>query len=89
MSDKSSNRKYLIWLWTLFSIPFIAIIVIFILISRDKLGTMPSFEELENPEYSLAAEVYSSDGVLLGKSVSRTVHGQILMKYRLTLSMRL
>lgn len=67
MSDKSSNRKYLIWLWTLFSIPFIAIIVIFILISRDKLGTMPSFEELENPEYSLAAEVYSSDGVLLGK----------------------
>ena len=67
MSDKSSNRKYLIWLWTLFSIPFIAIIVIFILISRDKLGTVPSFEELENPEYSLAAEVYSSDGVLLGK----------------------
>jgi penicillin-binding protein 1A len=67
MSEKSSNRKYLIWLWTLFSIPFIAIIVIFILISRDKLGTMPSFEELENPEYSLAAEVYSSDGVLLGK----------------------
>ncbi|MGI5914229.1 MAG: transglycosylase domain-containing protein [Bacteroidales bacterium] len=67
MSDKSSNRKYLIWLWTLFSIPFIAMIVIFILISRDKLGTMPSFEELENPEYSLAAEVYSSDGVLLGK----------------------
>jgi penicillin-binding protein 1A len=67
MNDKSRNRKYLIWLWTLFSIPFIAIIVIFILISKDKLGTMPSFEELENPEYSLAAEVYSSDGVLLGK----------------------
>ena len=28
---------------------------------------MPSFEELENPEYNLAAEVISSDGVLLGK----------------------
>ena len=28
---------------------------------------MPSFTELENPEYNLAAEVYSSDEVLLGK----------------------
>ena len=28
---------------------------------------MPSFSELENPEYNLAAEVYSEDGVLLGK----------------------
>jgi len=28
---------------------------------------MPSFDELENPEYYLAAEVYSEDGVLLGK----------------------
>ncbi len=67
MTDKSSNRKYLILLWTLFAIPFIAVISIFILISREKLGPMPTFEELENPEYSLAAEVYSSDGVLLGK----------------------
>ncbi len=28
---------------------------------------MPSFSELENPEYYLAAEVYSEDEVLLGK----------------------
>ena len=28
---------------------------------------MPSFTELENPEYNLAAEVYAEDGVLLGK----------------------
>ena len=28
---------------------------------------MPSFSELENPEYNLAAEVYSEDGILLGK----------------------
>jgi len=27
---------------------------------------MPSFEELENPESSLASEIYSDDGVLLG-----------------------
>jgi penicillin-binding protein 1A len=35
--------------------------------SKEKLGPMPTFEELENPENSLAAEVYSDDGVLLGK----------------------
>ncbi len=28
---------------------------------------MPSFEELENPDNNLAAEVYSSDGELFGK----------------------
>ena len=28
---------------------------------------MPSFRQLENPEYYLAAEVFSEDGVLLGK----------------------
>ena len=67
MKGKSSNRKYLIWFWTLFSIPFVIVIILFILISKGKLGPMPSFSELENPEYNLAAEVYSEDGVLLGK----------------------
>lgn len=43
------------------------VITLFILISKEKLGPMPSFEELENPEYYLAAEVISEDGVLLGK----------------------
>jgi penicillin-binding protein 1A len=60
-------RKYLIWFWTLFIIPCLGVIILFVLISREKLGPMPSFEELENPEYFLAAEVYSEDGILLGK----------------------
>jgi len=30
---------------------------------------MPSFAELENPEYYLAAQVLSEDGVLLARSV--------------------
>ena len=67
MKGDISNRKYLIGFWTLFSLPFIIIIVLFILISAEKLGTMPTFDELENPEYNLAAEVYSEDGILLGK----------------------
>jgi len=67
MKGDSSSRKYLIWFWTLFSIPFLIVVILFILISNGKLGPMPSFSELENPEYNLAAEVYSEDGVLLGK----------------------
>jgi penicillin-binding protein 1A len=67
MVGKTNDRKYLIWFWALFISPFILIIMIFILISREKLGPMPSFSQLENPEYYLAAEVYSEDEVLLGK----------------------
>lgn len=67
MKDSSTNRKYLIWFWSLFSLPFVLIVVLFVLISTEKLGRMPSFSELENPEYNLAAEVFSEDVVLLGK----------------------
>ncbi|MDY0098552.1 MAG: transglycosylase domain-containing protein [Bacteroidales bacterium] len=67
MKDSNDSRKYLIWFWSLFTLPFIFIIVLFVLISLEKLGRMPSFSELENPEYNLAAEVYSEDAVLLGK----------------------
>ncbi len=67
MKGFTDNTKYLIWFWTIFVLPFALVILLFILISREKLGPMPSFRELENPEYWLAAEVYSEDGVLLGK----------------------
>jgi penicillin-binding protein 1A len=67
MEDNTNNKKFIIWFWSLFSLPFVVVITLFILISREKLGPMPSFKELENPEYYLAAEVYSEDGVLLGK----------------------
>ncbi len=67
MKGNSSNRKYLIWFWVLFIFPMAVVITLFILISKEKLGPMPSFRELENPEYYLASQVYSEDGVLLGK----------------------
>jgi penicillin-binding protein 1A len=67
MKGNTNNNKYLIWFWSLFVFPFIIIIILFVLISRGKLGPMPSFVELENPEYYLAAQVISEDGVLLGK----------------------
>lgn len=67
MKGNSDNRKYIIWFWIIYSIPFAVVIALFILVSNEKLGPMPSFDELENPEYFLAAEVYSEDEVLIGK----------------------
>lgn len=66
-ADKTTTNKYLIWFWVLFAIPFIIMVLIFFLISKEVMGPMPTFAELENPENKLAAEVYSEDGVLLGK----------------------
>ncbi|HDJ33173.1 MAG TPA: penicillin-binding protein [Bacteroidetes bacterium] len=66
-NDKRKIRKYLIICWSVFAAPFLILALLFILISSEVFGPMPSFEELENPESNLAAEVYSADGVLLGK----------------------
>jgi penicillin-binding protein 1A len=67
MAGNTNNKKYLIWFWALFIFPFALVITLFILISKEKLGPMPTFTDLENPEYYLATEVISEDGVLLGK----------------------
>ena len=63
---KFTTKTYIRLFWALVLIPIITIILLFILISSEKLGEMPSFRELENPENNLASEIYSSDGVLVG-----------------------
>jgi penicillin-binding protein 1A len=63
---KRQRIIYLIVLWALYSIPYIVVILLFILLSKGKLGYVPSFKDLENPENSLASEVYTEDGELLG-----------------------
>jgi penicillin-binding protein 1A len=67
MKGKTPHRKYLILFWILFALPFAFVTFLFIMISKEKLGPMPSFTDLENPKNKLAAEVYSEDGILLGK----------------------
>jgi penicillin-binding protein 1A len=66
MEGNKKDRKYILWFWALFSLPFVTAMLIFILISAEKLGPMPSFSQLENPEYYLGSEVYSEDEVLFG-----------------------
>ncbi len=60
-------RKYLWILWGVFVLGIVSVTILFTLISQGKLGFMPSFEELENPEINLATQVISEDGVTLGK----------------------
>lgn len=52
--------------WILFASLVLLTILFFVAISLEMFGEMPSFAELENPQNSLATEVISSDGKLLG-----------------------
>jgi len=53
--------------WKLFFYGLGVMILFFVLASWGFFGSMPSFEDLENPESNLATEIISSDGVTIGK----------------------
>ena len=53
--------------WKLFFYSLGIFIFFFFLASWGFFGSMPSFEDLENPESNLATEIISSDGVTIGK----------------------
>ncbi len=59
---KFTTKFYIRLFWALISIPNTNNYTSFSLISLEKLGEMPTFEELENPENNLASEIYSDDG---------------------------
>lgn len=53
--------------WKLFFYGMGAIMLFFLFASWGLFGSMPSFEDLENPDSNLATEIISSDGVVIGK----------------------
>ncbi len=53
--------------WKIFISGIAALVFIFLLASWGVFGSMPTFDDLENPDSNLATEVISSDGVTLGK----------------------
>lgn len=59
-------RKIINALWVLLAVALIAIVVVFVSISKGWIGYMPPVEELENPNYKFATEVFSEDGKVLG-----------------------
>ncbi|WP_029036319.1 penicillin-binding protein 1A [Salinimicrobium xinjiangense] len=66
-AKRKEYSRYKSWFWTIFAIGISAIVLLFLLASWGVFGTMPTFEELENPETNLATEIFSSDGETLGK----------------------
>lgn len=60
------HHHWLARLWIVyFSIVFL-VMIFFIGLANEWFGSMPGFEELENPRTNLASEIYSADGKLLG-----------------------
>jgi penicillin-binding protein 1A len=57
-------------LWRVFIGGFLLLILMFTAANFGLFGKMPSLEEIQNPEADLASEIYSSDGVLMGKYYS-------------------
>ena len=56
-------KKAIKWIWRGFITFFVLFSLLFLYLSFQ----LPSFEELENPKLNMASEIYSADGVLLGK----------------------
>ena len=61
------TTKYLFILWSLYTLPLVLFTIIMILIGHGKMGFMPEFAQLENPQTNLASEIITVDGELLGK----------------------
>ena len=59
-------RKIINALWVLLAVALIAIVVVFVSISKGWIGYMPPVEDLENPNYKFATQVFSEDGKVLG-----------------------
>jgi penicillin-binding protein 1A len=53
-------------LWIIFGSLLVLLILFFICVALGVFGTMPTFEELENPRTNLATEIISADGKILG-----------------------
>ncbi len=63
----TSARKYVKYIWMILVAPVALIFLIVALTAFGIFGDLPTFEELENPNSSLASEVYSADARTLGK----------------------
>ena len=63
----TSFKTYIKWFWGVVLGGFGAVLLLFFLASVGVFGTLPTFEELENPQTNLATEVISADGKTIGK----------------------
>ena len=66
-SNTASFQKYVKAFWIFVGTIFTLVTFLFLLTSLEVFGSLPTFEELENPENNYATEIISMDGVTLGK----------------------
>ena len=59
--------KFFVIFWSVVLVGIIGVFVFFWLISAGKLGFMPLFEVLENPNNRFASEVYFADGPIMNR----------------------
>ena len=59
-------RKVVKILWTFIALISLVCVFIFFSIAKGWIGYMPPVEDLENPNYKFATEVFSEDGKVLG-----------------------
>ena len=61
-----NGKKAVKVLWSIFGIGLLLVVLFFFCIAKGVFGTMPTFEELENPQTNLATQIISCDGKVLG-----------------------
>ena len=66
-TEEKDFKYYTKTFWRFFFYGMGGIVLFFLFASWGIFGSMPSFEDLENPDSNLATEIISSDGVILGK----------------------
>jgi penicillin-binding protein 1A len=64
---KNIGFQFVAWIWLAIHAPLILFWLILSLSSLGVFGSLPSFEELENPRFNLASLIYSSDKKLIGR----------------------
>ncbi|ASK31385.1 peptidoglycan glycosyltransferase [Chryseobacterium sp. T16E-39] len=60
-------KKWVRFIWLGLIVAVLGISGTFFAVSQGFLGEMPDVEELENPDIYVASQIFSADGVLLGK----------------------
>ena len=65
-ATKGDCKKAVRVLWCIFGAALLLVVVFFFCVAKGAFGTMPTFEELENPQTNLATQIISCDGKVLG-----------------------
>ena len=66
-NEMGFRGKFVIWFWGLIAAGGLTIVLFFWMIANGWLGYLPPLEELQNPKNRYASEIFTEDGVSLGR----------------------